>query len=152
MPKYLLLICVIVAFATGFYSPTPTLDMHLHDAYYVIDYWHGTLILGIFILPQVIIYFLTEKFRQYPVLKYLHVLPIIFFIAILLYYNQFVDRYPTRYIDTSNFDSLWTVSFVERLLLFSMIAMAIGHLLFVINIVIGFFRGKKPPAKHNNTP
>lgn len=152
MPKYLLLICVIVVFITGFYSPTPTLDIHFLDTYYVINYWYSVLILGVFILPQVVIYFLTEKFRQYPLLKYLHVLPIIFFVAVLLYYNQFVDRYPTRYINTSSFDSLRTVSFLEQVLLFSMIAMAIGHLLFIINIVIGFVRGKKPAAEHNKTP
>lgn len=152
MPKYLLLVCVIVVFIAGFYSPTPILDLHLQDTYYVIDYWHGALILGVLILPQAIIYFLTEKFRQYPVLKYLHVLPIILFVAILFYYNQFVDQYPTRYIGASNADSLWTVSFLERVLVFSMIAIAIGHLLFIINIIIGFVRGKKPVAKHNNVP
>ena len=148
MPKYFLLISALILLMTGCYSGTAILDIHFHDTYYVIEHWY--ILPAIFLLLQALIYFLTDKFRQISALKYIHVASICLFACFLLYYDYYFDSYPERYAAGISFKEMFDAIRLEQVLALFLLVLVLGHLLFVLNLVIGFVRGKKPTHPHNN--
>ncbi len=140
----ILLIIMAAFFATkGLIYSHDAIDIHLHDTYYIIAWplwaFPGPLVLLLFAL----IYWLTRNFRQWKGLQYFHVLSFLvvpFLIASLTVDNNIptsgsmpVD-YFEPYSNTQRLGAILSGIFI------------LGQIVFIINLITGFIRGKKTLA------
>ncbi len=130
-------------------------DIHLHDTYFIIGPYFLTGLLAGIVLFETAVYFATRSFRQWKILQYIHVYTLLFFIltCFLAFIfdsqvgehggNQLSKRY---FVDYSSWYAMdGALYWSGKMILISFLAMFLGHLAFVINVIAGFIRGKKAP-------
>lgn len=144
-PKGILLVLSLLVILLGLLFARTIVDIHVHDTMFVIDYLSIGLFLGGFFLFQTLIYFLTDNFRQWRSVQYSHVISIglimIVGISGLVYAPHFTPRtQPVPYVDHSWFGGLSSLEIVFSLLFLFFL---LGQLLFIVNLIAGFLRGKK---------
>lgn len=127
-------VLILIAFAYAIatlvpYSPDTAIDIHLHDTYFIIARGHIYLMMAFLIALVAVIYFLTRRFRQWPLLQYFHIACIVIF-----QFSLSLDRY---YLVNEILN--------EGGRAFYAVVFFIGNLAFLINLVAGFIRGKKSP-------
>lgn len=132
-PRYLLLAISLLLIIYGILTASSTMDIHLHDTYFVVSNFHMGVIVGTFFLLQAAVYFLTQNYRQWRSIQYFHVLSI----ALIILITRPADPEPFHYADYGRFSSQETLN----LILISVFLL--GQILFIINILAGFIRGKK---------
>jgi len=72
-----------------------TIDINVHDTYFVISNLHLSIIISMFVLLQGILYIIIEKLKikLYSILIKLHFLFVIIFLSILLFLLNFESNY-----------------------------------------------------------
>lgn len=136
-----ILIVLALGLATAALFPwddNNSIDIHLHDTYYVIAISHICMLLAIPLAFAAIVYFLTRNFRQWAVLKYFHLLSF-GMIPVLLYFlsTDFQISYYRQDDVFNRFNS------VKMLSLATVLIFVLGQVAFLVNLIAGFVRGKK---------
>ena len=129
----------LLLFAGSFFVPTQSVDIHLHDTYYVLDSnfitnYMSTLLLLLFTLC----FFLRRQLR-YMVLQWLHVgLTLLSFLVVIYFVYRAPVANQSKMMDWSHARSFTNNIAVVALLLF-----VLAQVLFLVNSMIGIFK----PAK-----
>lgn len=121
------------------------LDLHLYDTYYVMAPFLLVALMVIVILAEAGIYFATRKYRQWRGLHYFHLLSFTIFIIALFFTLYRGNGVSMRYYEAGNPEKAYLIEWVAIGLSVTFLIFALGQLAFVINVIAGFFRGKKAP-------
>ena len=144
----LLLLCGICFLISFFPQQEESLDIHLHDTYFIIAYRHIYWIYSFFIFFIWLMYFLLNRLLYSKVLTTIHILSIVlwFLTNLTLHFVKFgisetQAGAPKTYNDFSSFESFNSMleiygSQTKYLILFS-IFLFIAQIVFPINILLG---------------
>ncbi|WP_126249260.1 hypothetical protein [Chitinophaga rhizosphaerae] len=138
-----ILILLALGLATAALFPwdiNNSIDIHLHDTYYVIAIPHMCMLLSVPFAFAAVIYFLTRNFRQWTVLKYLHLLSL-GMIPVLLYLHS--TDFQMSYYPSSPEADFGRMKSANLLTLAVALIFVLGQVAFLVNIIAGFIRGKK---------
>ena len=135
-PYHLLLLAGILFSIAALTSTKETVDIHVHDTYFVVTrsflYW-AFVILTYFLWG---IYVLTGKFLFANVLTWLHVLltlgTLILFISVPLF------NYQKSYIDLNPWTSFNKFNLISKILAWVTIILLLAQAMFIVNIITGF--------------
>jgi heme/copper-type cytochrome/quinol oxidase subunit 1 len=141
-PAVQLLILALIVIGLGLIpAKDSAVDLHLHDTYFVIAFPHLALFLGFFLLAEAGIYAATERFRQWKWLQILHAATVPLLIITLIL--SLIPFDLTWYGDVGlvAFEGYEILIEIGRICVLVFIAGQIG---FIVNVIAGFIRGKKP--------
>lgn len=127
---------LLIGMVSSFISEDNTLDINVHDTYYVISTWHITYILLIIYSFLGMLYYLINRLRLKTnrTLSGIHTL--ITCGSIFIYWIL----YPLlSYLDTS----ILSIGYVNIMLTILFLLVIVIQLLFIINIFIGLIKIKK---------
>lgn len=144
-PKGILLLFSLLVVLIGLVNARSIVDIHVHDTMFVVSYLHIGLFIGGFLLLQTLIYFLTDNYRQWRSIQYIHIISIVLVVLFGIGGGLYSPRHtpssePIHYADYSSFGGL---SFFEVVFSFLFIFFLLGQLLFIVNLIAGFIRGRK---------
>jgi heme/copper-type cytochrome/quinol oxidase subunit 1 len=137
------LLAGLLLFTLCFFMNENTIDINVHDTYFVIAYFHIGILFLLIHCFFALIYFLMRKHRT-VLLGILHLLlgtPFFIYIILLSYFfaGGSVRRYYTHSVPENIFDTTLPNSFYFVITLF-----IIGQLIFLANIFISIFKAIKP--------
>jgi cytochrome c oxidase subunit I len=134
---------------TGIFFGNSTLDIHLHDTYYVIAHAHVTLFLAIiFGIFSAAYYFYPVIFKRYmnSILGYIHFW-LTFFCAYLVFYPHHyyegIAGMPRRYLDYSGWNSPIEFAVLNEFISKTAIVLFAAQMLFLFNFFYSAIYGKK---------
>lgn len=147
-PHHLLLLTAILIYVAGLFSRSITLDLHLHDTYFVIALKSLTSFLAISLLVGWLIYVLTIKYLYSKKLGWLHILltilAVLFFFALPFIVNYFeaIEDTPRRYDDLSRLNDslLQQLPFTVKLMLPAVIILILIQFIYIVNLAVGIYR------------
>ncbi|HLX64662.1 MAG TPA: cbb3-type cytochrome c oxidase subunit I [Planctomycetota bacterium] len=133
---------------TGIFNAAETLDVYLHDTYFVVGHFHMTLAASVLLGGYGAIYFWFPKMfgRQMnePLAK-VHV--ILSFLLIMFVFNTMMylggHGMPRRYADPTKYEFLKPYQYLNVAISHGVLALALVQILFAYNFVNSIFRGKK---------
>ena len=150
-PYCLLLLTAVLLLVASFFVHNQTLDMHLHDTYFIISmpllFWPMILLLLLFW----ILYLFTERFLSSKVLMWVHIILMVLasvsLVGILFYSNyQEEAGSPRQYYDFSNWESMAQFDGLARRIVVIFLAIFLGVIIYIINLFTGLikrFRGRR---------
>ena len=145
-PYHLLLMMgVILIITSWFIDQNLTLDVHVHDTYYVIGI---TQIFWLFALIVWVLWFLnliTQKLLYSKSYTWLHVIITLIAIVILIFLLCFGNGnfypIPRRFISFSSMNKFDVFSSLNvRLIIFCIIIFFLGQITYLINLVLGLIK------------
>ena len=139
--NYLLFISALL-FLISFLTSDKTLDIHLHDTYFVIGYSHILVALSLLLFLQWLIYFLLRKFNLLQMLTWIHVIITILFILFLAYTLTSNDRF-VRFIDLSSFQRAGIRLKLSESGNYVFLVFLFAQIIWVVNIITGLIRGNR---------
>lgn len=136
---------------TGIYLGDSTIDLHLHDTYFVVAHFH--LVMGVaamFGMFAGIYHWFPKMFGRFmhPFLGYVHfwiTLPAAYFIFWPMYYEGIAGM-PRRYFDFSQWVTFNQFEGVNGFISAAAILSFAAQLLFLMNFFYSIFRGEKVTA------
>lgn len=140
-PYLILWGCIPVLILISLLASNDTLDINVHDTYFVIDYYHIVILLSIPLSILALIYwsFYKTNRKLYQFLTWFHIIVTTSSFVFLLWYSIFpIDLS----IDDSN-TVYNTIRLIEFIMIFSILLFLLSQLLFLFNIVSSLFRNKK---------
>jgi heme/copper-type cytochrome/quinol oxidase subunit 1 len=143
--RLMLLISVIILLVNYFVYRGATMDIHLHDTYFVVDSSIITLLLSCFLALETLLYFITSSYRQFCLLQYLHIATILlFWVACLVFHFMpaaTAPAAPAHYYNLSAYET--SMQMPHLVITIALLLLITGQLLFAFNLLAGFIRGKK---------
>jgi heme/copper-type cytochrome/quinol oxidase subunit 1 len=145
-PYHLLFIAAILVLIASFFTMNETMDIHLHDTYYVISaawtYWAIVVLL----LVLWLIYVFTNRFLLSKPLTWIHVVLTIVLALLLTVFVFNPDRgsagMARDYTDWSAFDEFERYN---RMITYALLLLPLGLLLYIINLVGGLIKRSRTP-------
>lgn len=135
-PPSLILICVsTVSFITPLFTGHSTIDIHLHDTYFIIADQHLYLGAGIALALLSIVFLAVKKIIWSNSVSLLAASMIAAFFLIVIAYTALPSYGPRRYIDYSGWASYRSFQFWLEV---SLAAFLISCFIQTVNIVVGF--------------
>lgn len=144
-PDILLLVIALLIVAAGAIPPAnAAIDIHLHDTYFVITIFYIAIVYAILLITEAGLYTATSWFRQWRWLQIFHiislVLPVPLLIASLNIHYDPPSGMPLTYFE---YDNYFLSQPLTRATIVVVLIFLAGQIGFVINIIAGFFRGRK---------
>ncbi|WP_343304777.1 hypothetical protein AAHN97_24770 [Chitinophaga niabensis] len=140
-PKKMLLIISLLIIIVGGLTADFTLDFQLYDTYFIVSNFQAGIFVGGFLLLQTVIYFLTDRYRQSRSLQYFHVISTGMMFLAGSAWQFYIQQRPIKSGDVLRLlDDAYFWWAVASVFLFLFIP---GQILFIINLIAGFIRGKK---------
>lgn len=139
-PYNLLLIATIILLCASLLVLNETLDIHLHDTYYIIPTAYAFWGIVLFLILLWVVYMVTNRWLFSKSLVWLHVIISIaasLFIVIYLLNFRGMAGMPRRYVDFSEWDMFrrYRTSIVV-----SVMVLAGGVVVYLVNLVVGLVR------------
>ncbi len=146
-PYDLLVVTAVLILIASFFVFDQTLDIHLHDTYFIIVmphlFWATILLLLIFWT----LYLLTKRFLFSKLLIWTQIIltvgTSVFLVAISFYSNNYYQGLagiPRRYYDFSSWNTLLLHNNLTKGVLMAPILMTLGLLIYIVNLVVGLFK------------
>ena len=121
-----------------------TIDIHVHDTYFVIAHFHILWLLAIIALIVWAIYILTKRILLSKVLIWTHVivtvLPLILLTWLLFFGNNFFNPGLHQYVDFSTWTSFESHDTYSKAIIIIVFVLLLGQLVYVINFIGGVFK------------
>jgi heme/copper-type cytochrome/quinol oxidase subunit 1 len=149
-PDIQLVLIVLCCLAAGAVARHYAVDVHLHDTYYILSLFSLAVIFAFLVMPEAGIYTLTAKFRQWRWLHILHVASLIWVVISFGFYSYFGGSFNTEpgapriYYDLGGFNMLRVSG---PLFIFTVLVFLAGQVGFLVNIIAGFYRGRKSSTR-----
>jgi cytochrome c oxidase subunit I len=143
---YLLLWTGLVLVLSSFFilKQNNSVDIHLHDTYYVIARHHIFWLLAIFAFFVWTLYLLSNKILYSKLLAWIHViitmLTLFLFILTLFFSDSFTNPTPRRFYDFSSWNSLNSDMGFTKAIGITIFVWLFGQFVFVINVIAGLFK------------
>ena len=144
-PHNLLLTTAVIIFIASFFVFDHTLDIHIHDTYFIISASQILWAIVILLLVFWILYLLTTRILFSKVLTWVHiilaVLTSISFVAISFYSNyQGKAGTPRRYYDYSNWETTVQFDNLTKVVAILFSGMVLGLFIYVVNLGAGVIK------------
>ncbi len=135
-PWQLFLFAAIISLVFAFFSNKNTIDIHLHDTYYVIRSSHVRFALCCYFLFIWLLYFFSKKFLWSNKLTWLHIIFTFAGLLVLKSAYLFFDNNKTSFAKFQIQGSLISMA---------LLVFVIAQLLFILNILGGIIQKKQYP-------
>lgn len=145
-PYNLLLWTGLVLVLTSFLilKQNNSVDIHLHDTYFVITHAHVFWLLAILALFVWTLYLLTNKVLYSKALTWTHVivtiLTLVLFALPLFFGDSLINQTPRRHYDFSNWNSFNSYTTFTKAIAITIFVLLLGQFIFVINFIVGLFK------------
>lgn len=143
---FLLSAGLIFALLPFFALNSQSIDLHLHDTYFVI---HSKIVLWIFAIFTFfiwILYRLMNKKLFASSLTWIHIaatlLPLVLCTFVLYFGDPISSSKPLSFYDFSNWKSFDSANSTNKIMRISFLIWLIGQLIFLINITRGLYKAK----------
>jgi heme/copper-type cytochrome/quinol oxidase subunit 1 len=150
-PFNLFLWAVLILVFTSFFvsKQNNSVDIHLHDTYFVVAHTHVFWLLAVFALMVWTIYLLTGKILFSKALTWIHVVitivTLLLFALTLFLGDYLMNPIPRRYYDFSNWNFFASLSTFTKAIDITIFVLLIGQSFFVINFILGLFKRLTKP-------
>ncbi|HEY0356771.1 MAG TPA: hypothetical protein VGC29_11230 [Flavisolibacter sp.] len=117
-----------------------TLDIHIHDTYYIIAQTHLFLAFGFLVGLLWVLYLLLRKILYSKILTRVHIIStivIVLFLVFIFQFNQIFPQYPRRYLDLGKWSHSQFDHPVMKWMFYGFISLLLFQCVFVINIIAG---------------
>jgi hypothetical protein len=137
-PYSLLGIIGLVLFAVSFLIPSHTVDVNIHDTYYVLEMSYAFRNVACFFLALFTIYTFLQQKLYSPVLSWAHVsLTVVTATACFFFLYRASEAYQPNF---SNWESFQTNN---NIIVITLLTFLIAQLLLIINLLIRAFRRQR---------
>jgi heme/copper-type cytochrome/quinol oxidase subunit 1 len=142
---HLLLLTGLLLVVTSFLlNQNRTIDIHVHDTYYVITQGHFFIFLAIIVWVLWILYMVTNKVLYSKSLTWVHVIITLVTLLFLLFFlnngGDIFNPKPRRYLDYSNFTTFNRYERDTRWITYITIALLFGQVTFFVNLIVGIVK------------
>ncbi|MEO6330832.1 MAG: hypothetical protein ABIO55_17990 [Ginsengibacter sp.] len=145
-PYNLLLLTAVLILIASFFAFDKTLDIHLHDTYFIITMAHSFWIIIILLLIFWTLYLLTKRFLFSKILTWLNVILIVatsvFLVTISFYSNNYYNGLagmPRRYYDYRSWNNFGFYDNLTKGVLVTILLLVLGLSIFIVNLIMGLF-------------
>lgn len=146
---YNLFLIVALIFSSSVYffsNKNNSIDIHLHDTYFVIAYTQVIWLLALIAITIWILYVITNKFLYSIKLVWVHTISTIValtLIAITLWLLKHNNGITRQYYDISN-NNINTFDGYEKIIGIVLVLLVVVQIVFIVNFIIGLIKlGKK---------
>jgi heme/copper-type cytochrome/quinol oxidase subunit 1 len=145
-PYHLLLLTALIFILTSIFllKQSNSVDIHLHDTYFVIAHTHIFWLLAVLALFVWTLYLVTNKFLYSKALSWIHItitiLTLFLFALTLFSSDSFMNPAPRRYYDYSNWNSIDNYTMFTKAIAIIIFVLLFGQLLYVVNLIVGLFK------------
>ena len=142
-PYNLLLIATILLLVASLFVLNETLDIHLHDTYYIIPTAYALWAIVLFLILLWIIYLVTNRWLFSKSLVWLHVVistAASLFIVIYLLNFRGIAGMPRRYVDYDEWDMFRQY---RESIVVSVMVLGGGVFVYLVNLVAGLVRRRQ---------
>jgi heme/copper-type cytochrome/quinol oxidase subunit 1 len=145
-PYNLLLLTGLIFVLASFFllNQNNSVDVHIHDTYFVIAHAHIFWFLAILSLLVWTLYFLTNKFLFSKTLTWAHIiitiLTLILFVFTLYFGDSLSNLKPRRYYDHSSLNSFGAADKYTKAIGRTLSILIFGQIIFIINFIAGLFK------------
>lgn len=140
-----LVIAVLVLAVSFVTDKHKSIDLHFHDTYIVLNYWHFLFLLTTLSVLIWLLYLPARNFLFSRALTWMHVIltfaAMASLIFILFFNASFANPKPTQFIDfnSRSHDN----DHLLNLIAYSLVALIVGQCIFIANVVVGMIRRRK---------
>jgi heme/copper-type cytochrome/quinol oxidase subunit 1 len=142
-PYFIFLTLIVIFLAIGFLNAEETLDINIHDTYYVISYLHFAVLLSVIYTFLAILYFALIKLN-FPLIKWLintHVIVSVGGLVLIWIFSQL-----KREMSPGDIESyIAGMTFNDKMLLgifITVLTMVATQVVFVVNVVQALVKGR----------
>ena len=145
-PYNLLLLTGLILVLTSFFvlKQNNSVDIHIHDTYFVIARTHVFWFLAILALFVWTLYLLTNKILYSKALTWIHViitiLTLLLFAFTLSFGDSFMNSTPRRNYDYSDWNSFDNTTGFTKAIAISIFVLLYGQVIYVINFIAGLIK------------
>lgn len=135
----LLLISSIAFLFISLFHNQDLIDIHIHDTMYVFSFRQLTGFIGIVLLIEWLVYTALRRLLYRNYLTWIHVLATLISLVLLLMAHYSVSGKPIENtVSWKNIQGVASIS--ERILMLSVLLLAVSHIIFAINILTGLLK------------
>jgi heme/copper-type cytochrome/quinol oxidase subunit 1 len=142
-PYFIFLILIVMLLGIGFLNSKETLDINIHDTYYVISYLHFAVLLSVIYTFLAILYFALIKLN-FPLIKWLintHVIVSVGGLVLIWIFSQL-----KREMSPGDIESyIAGMTFNDKMLLgifITVLTMVATQVVFVVNVIQALVKGR----------
>ncbi|MDX6189866.1 cbb3-type cytochrome c oxidase subunit I [Flavobacterium sp. Fl-318] len=142
-PYFIFLTLIVIFLAIGFLNAEETLDINIHDTYYVISYLHFAVLLSVIYTFLAILYFALIKLK-FPLIKWqisTHVIVSVGGLLLIWIFSQLKREMAPGDIESYTAG----MTFNDKMLLgifITVLTMVATQLVFVINVIQALVKGR----------
>ena len=140
----LLLTGLLLVLASFIMTQERTVDIHLHDTYYVIAQGHVFIFLAFIVWVLWFLYLLTRKLLYSKTLTWIHViitlLTLLFLLFLLNFGGDTFNPTPRRYLDASNWTTFNRYEQGMQWIAYTLLALFLAQIIFIVNLIVGIIK------------
>lgn len=139
-PHNLLLMIALVLILISFFVTSTTVDIHVHDTYYVVVYQQIFWLITLLLLFYALLYKVASRRLFSTTLTGLHLIITIATLPVFLFFPLLTYRTPGRFIDLSHWSSFNRDDYSNGLIRGLLVLFVLAQLIFIINLLGGSSR------------